>query len=469
MELITNGRYFLTENKSHLKTTMFFLLVIMAGALAGAALSGFPNFYYIAAALALPVIIVAAIKKPFVFALGAYAFLLPFNTLLGISNDGPWGTVTKYVGIMCIVALLLNGVVEHRLVKPYRAAVWWPVFMALALATLLWAPVPLDKDYFSAVINHLGLFLLYLAACVYSPTEKDMNNLKSAILYGGVIAALYNIVSYYIQGPNAGGRATLVYGDVNSDPNELVFSLSFSFAVGLSYFYISKRWTARVLALLFLGILAYALVLTGSRGGVIGFISIALAFIYYSPRKVRLALGFIAVSAAAVYLAPELFFDRILTAYQSGGAGRVDIWQVGLEAFKHYWLFGAGLDSFAAVYGQFSYGLTDYYLAGPKVAHNIFLQVGVEFGVVGLAIMLAAFVKHYRYIRDIAVNLNDESVWLGACLIGTFAQGMFLGILWNKSFWLLWILIALYGNFAATRGQALSPRHSAASSRGRNR
>ena len=254
--------------------------------------------------------LIGTLKNPFVFALGVYIALLPFDSLLSVTaTQGSGDTATKFLGIFCIFVLVVKGAVEHRLVKPDNSAFWWFAFMVFAMTTTLWAPV---SGSFSAIIGHFGLILLYLTACVYAPTEKDLGYLKAAIFCGGVIAALYIIFTY--SADNFSGRATVAYGNRYADPNELVFSLSFSFGVCLSYLTTAKRQATKNLAILFLGILAYAVVLTGSRGGLIGVLSIASVFVFYSKKKSRLVFAVLAVSAVALYSAPDLFFERIMSA-----------------------------------------------------------------------------------------------------------------------------------------------------------
>jgi O-antigen ligase len=140
---------------------------------------------------------------------------------------------------------------------------------------------------------------------------------------------------------------------------------------------------------------------------------------------------------------------RVETAQLSGGSGRLYVWPVGFAAFKHLGLYGAGLDNFRVAYVTYlgEGGTNQIYSFQEADAHNIYLSIAVELGIGGLAIMLMALFSTLRSARQaLADNPDTLATWMvpyEAAAWAMLLSSFFVGMLWQKSFWLLWILFAL--------------------------
>src|SRR5689334_11432154 len=102
-----------------------------------------------------------------------------------------------------------------------------------------------------------------------------------------------------------------------------------------------------------------------SRGALMGYL---VAYVRFIPRKYYAAAavtGAIMLITAA-FVRPGSFF------------GRVDIWADGVRIFLEHPLFGAGTGSFRS--------LT---VTGMSTAHNVFITIAAENGVLGLAAFIA--------------------------------------------------------------------------------
>jgi O-antigen ligase len=71
-------------------------------------------------------------------------------------------------------------------------------------------------------------------------------------------------------------------------------------------------------------------------------------------------------------------------------------------------------------------------------AHNIYLQLGVEVGVIGLALFLVAVLSLLRGLRSIRSQAPGPmpAAYLEAALVGLLSYGFFHGVLVEKFFWL---------------------------------
>jgi putative inorganic carbon (HCO3(-)) transporter len=123
---------------------------------------------------------------------------------------------------------------------------------------------------------------------------------------------------------------------------------------------------ARIFWLGCVGLLAYALFLTNSRGGLI---AAGVEFLAYTWMRRGLILAAVLSAGGVVVLA--LLPSRLdnLDASEESAAGRIEAWYSGLEMFKAHPLFGVGAGNF-----------TEYH---ELTAHNSFVLAFAELGAFG--------------------------------------------------------------------------------------
>jgi len=105
---------------------------------------------------------------------------------------------------------------------------------------------------------------------------------------------------------------------------------------------------------------------------------------------------------------------------------------------------GAGLDNFPLGYQQFA-GLASRfpYHGYMRGAHNTFLNMAVENGIVGFGLFVAGLISQLRVAQHSRVRLAPPLVSYEAACYGLLVAGFFLDLFWWKLFWLAWILLAL--------------------------
>ena len=160
-----------------------------------------------------------------------------------------------------------------------------------------------------------------------------------------------------------------------------------------------KRWFAVVK----IGALAFALfvlLLTLSRGALLGLMVGGLVAIYYAwrihqkrivwyARLIGVALSLLVILGLAVYLAVIIFPGtdaRLGISAMGGSAGsRIQLWRETLPLIQDYWFTGSGLASTTMVYSTYVFLLHVPFL---QHAHNLYLQIAVEQGIPGLIAFL---------------------------------------------------------------------------------
>jgi O-antigen ligase len=387
----------------------------------------------------LPLSFYLSIKRPFIFPFGAYVFLLPFDSILSVTSNVQGATLTKFLGILSVVVLVLTGIFENRLKRPSGVTIWWVLFVAFGILSISWAIQP----YFvlARIPTAVSLLVFYLVVATFKIQKSEFETLKWCILLGGLLAALYSIFSY-ITGDlheEHSLRSSIAFGERATDPNQFAFSLIISVAVCIQMMLKQNTFVKKALLWIVLGIFLFSIIITGSRGGLLGTATVIIVYILFTKKRVTLGVISIVLGIILVSLIPEFFIERWAESIETGGAGRLSIWYIGLKALSKYWVVGAGLSNFPKSYSEFVVG-------GWRAAHNIYLETLVELGIIGFSLFVFAIIKHYRLIQLRFNRYNYDQVLLKAAFWSALVSSFFLDTVWRKTFWLIWMMILMYRN-----------------------
>lgn len=377
-------------------------------------------------------------------ALGAFAFLVPFDMISMLGQQQSDATLTRYVGALSAMVLLVTGLVRRKLERPMVSALWWSLLVFWGAASAAWAIDP------NLTIEHIpttfALLILYVVTTSVHLSQEELSGAVLLTIAGGLAAAVYSSFQYWngiFYHGGIGGRSSLIIGDRQVDPNIFAASLVLPLSLALGRFLESRGWVRRIFWLCVAGAIGIAVLLTMSRGALLALA--VMVFVYFRRLGInRRVLIPVAVMVVILLALPSRFYGRLGNAQATGGAGRLYIWEVGLEAFKHYGLIGAGEQNFPRAYSQYLGAGSRVYSYGNADSHNSYLAVSVELGIVGLGLMCLALRSSLKAAR-IASNQRqiistvafEAACW--AMLVSTF----FVSMLWRKAFWLPWILLAL--------------------------
>ena len=389
-----------------------------------------------------PLLVYLCIKKPFIFPFGAYVFLLPFDRVLSVTGHAQGATLTKFLGVLTILVLLLKGTIERKLKQPDNAALWWMLFVMYGLFSLLWAIQPeLSLSKFPTVT---GLLVLFLVAASYDIKKSEFETLKWLIIVGGFLATILSIYNY--ASLETIGRISIRFGERSAELNHFAFSLLIPFSVCLEMMLKQNMKTMRVLFGIILGVILFGIFITGSRGNALAAAVIIIVYIISIKQKITFGTIAIVIGLTLMAFVPDFFTERWGGALETGGAGRLSIWNIGLTALKKYWLYGAGFNNFPNAYDEFFHSASFLYTKSSRAPHNTFLGIFVELGIIGFSLMVLAMIKNYQAIRSRFNHYCIDKVTLRASFCGILVSSFFLDTFSLKSFWLLWMMIMMYEN-----------------------
>jgi O-antigen ligase len=337
------------------------------------------------------------------------------------------------------------------------------LFIVWAALGLLWAKRPdLAGEAMTTLILSCTLFPIVFAA-VLQP--RHVRRVWAAFVAGALLTAIIGLLIPGTTIPDEEGRLA---GAAGVGPNQLggYLTVAAILAVTLA----CDRRVPAVGRAACAGAAALCLplqLMTGSRGALLGLgvALIAAPFVVGRGRRAGVAalaaLTVLFGAAFFVTIAPDAIVQRV-TEVDTSGSGRTDIWRMGWRMVEDHPVTGVGA-------GNFSVSTVDYLLRPgatqrsvyivdqPKVAHNIYLEVLAEFGVVGLTLfgvivatgvlsaLAAARVSGQRGNRETELLARGLLVALLAMLVAAF----FSSELFSKQLWLLLALAVAMRSFAA--------------------
>lgn len=366
----------------------------------------------------------------------------------------PVVTVSKALGLLLVVSWLGSVAVRRRgmpslLADRPSVMVLLSLFVTWVGVSLLWAQQ--SGPVFAELTRFLPLFALFPIVYAAIRTRRHAMMLMLIIVAGSMLSAIVGILTPLPPDAQGAGRLAGAGAGANALAPVLVSGavLAAAFA-GMR----SPRVAFRLAAVAAAVFCIVGVVLTGSRGGLLGLGVALIAALLFAGRGRRVRVVPI-VSFAAVLtvlyiiaFAPPILKERI--ADPGDGSGRADIWRVGIEMVKANPALGVGAGNFKARSPEYvlEAGLirrSDLIVDDPHVTHNIYLQVLSQLGIVGLLLMLsivgaalaatAHAAREFARRKDQEMDLVARAVFVALC--GMLAAGFFGSWLFSKTLWLL--------------------------------
>lgn len=423
-----------------------------------------------ALAVAIGLVFVGVALHNLAAALSLFVLLTFFEQIPGLQGGF---TLVKVAGGVLVLAWLLLVANRSRpvalLTRDHPLVAYSAVaFASLALASMLWAAdATAARD--DALRLAQGIVLLFV---VYSAIRdpRELRWIFWAYVAGAVLTAVVGLVQTSPEGADvADGRLTGGIRDPNQLAAVLVPALAFA-TFGLAAVRSALgRWILACAAAL----IALALFMTESRGGLVALGVTLLAVLLLSGplRPQALAVVFVVAAAGVAYytlVAPPESLQRVTQFAAGGGTGRTDLWSIGLEMYGDHPAFGVGAGNFRVVEPSYAAETTnvsrvEFILDTPKGAHNTYLHVLTELGAVGLLLFLTliggALVSGLRAVAACARAGRREAEVLARAfvvgLLGVLAAYFFISAQFEKQLWLL-LGVALALSTVAKRSEPVA-------------
>ncbi|MFN0178726.1 MAG: O-antigen ligase family protein [Gemmatimonadales bacterium] len=324
-------------------------------------------------------------------------------------------------------------------------------FVIISIPTSLWQGESfgfLYKDF-----SKTFLLLVLMAASVRTIGDLE----RYALMHiGGAVYYSYYIAQNFRIG-RSGRLGDLIYYDSNDLALLLVCTVPFCV-----YFLRPKvNPLLRMGATAVLAFLSYTLVQTGSRGGFLGLIACGLYLVFnFSAvsKQIRLySIG--ALAAFMILFGGDAYWNMMASIMNpkddynwTADSGRKAIWKRGIGYMLTHPIAGVGASAFPQAEGTLSpLAERQKFGIGLKwsAAHNSFVQVGAELGVIGFGFFVASLVVAWRFVRKVGAPLYRLTVGplgpyghaLGGVLVAYFVAGSFVSAGYSSFLYSIFALV----------------------------
>lgn len=269
-------------------------------------------------------------------------------------------------------------------------------------------------------------------------TKKSLINLFFILLGSMLIIEVYSILStfrsnYYASIVEKVGRLA-IYKGIAGNINIAAFSIVFK-SIGLLYLInIIKSKFLKLTGILILIGAFFAVALTGSRGALLSIYIVILSYFFFNlykfyktrKRSDILRTLYYVIPFTISFIITELIFDTLRVSYRTseifvrGSQSRLQYWTDAINATMDYPLFGVGQGGwkiFSMFYNKEV--MRDYVV--PYHAHNDFLQIFAQIGIIGglffVFIFLYSFYFLLKSFKENRTSENKSMIFLLLALI----------------------------------------------------
>jgi O-antigen ligase len=324
------------------------------------------------------------------------------------------------------------------------------IWFAISLA---WAP---DPSRGTELI--LQYTIAIFVAIIVITTIQEPRHARWVFIAFVVGATLSVVAGFLVSGLDPGSLDADEEGRLSGgggDPNVLAAGLVPAIVLAGAVFSRYRHPIGRIGIAFAVAIMMAGLVATQSRGGILSAIIAAVAALVvlrHHRAQVLAGLAIVATVAGLWFAAFPSAWQRV-TEYQGGGTGRTDLWRIALRVNAAHPINGIGLGNFEAEAklfvrrpGQLTY--VRLIVDKPHVAHNTYLQILAETGVIGLLLWASAVLALMGATRRAGKELErarmpDLAMMARALLVAQIAMLAAMFFISDGFDKRLWVLLGL--------------------------
>ena len=338
------------------------------------------------------------------------------NPFLGVEWSIAYVAFCAYIFAIISYRLPIGsaGMVVALLTLPLeKKALRFPPITVLAFGLVGWALLGwTTTKYPSTVLDSVGEFAKMCAVLLVAMNVLTTRaRFRAFIVFTTVVFCAYplrgTMFAFFIYGGTVGGRAAWNY--IYANPNDLAALCLLQLAVALGALAVERRPWVKYGIRAGVGLLVLVIVLTQSRGAIIGLAAFGIIGGRKYFRDARTILTAVALGVMIVIIAPDSVWKRFATienatktdpslldpelvdfttrADQSSSEQRLAIWAVARTIVAENIFMGVGLGAYPEEHGIVSRRPNfDPSARGKRDTHSTYLNLLAEIGVPGFSL-----------------------------------------------------------------------------------
>jgi len=326
-------------------------------------------------------------------------FAMPWEDAITIPGIG---TSVRLIGMVTVGLGALAVLERGKVRRPAVGHIVMALFVLLAVLSYMWSLFP--EGTLIEAFSYLQLFTMVWLIWELAPGVQEQMHLMRAYVFGTFVSGMDTFYLFLSHQKSVYQR----YAGAKLDANDL--GLIMALSIPMSYYLLIQNqgrmvWVYRVHLIL----AGTTILLTASRGATLATV-VALAIVPLTQarlggrQRVALVLTVILLIGGVLFFVPETSWERLATVpteFEQGTfTGRTIIWKAGWEIFRAHPFVGIGANAFRVIVSRELAEPIRMGEADPAPpAHNTFLSVLVEQGVLGFAVfcgMLGAMAVSLR-------------------------------------------------------------------------
>jgi O-antigen ligase len=319
------------------------------------------------------------------------AFAISWEDAITIAN---FGTSARLIGMLAGGLGILTIVERGRIRRPAPGHILMALFVMLAAASYVWSLFP--EGTLLQTVTYIQLLVMVWLIWELAARGREQIRLMQAYVLGTFVSGIDTVYLFLSHQESVYQR----YAGARLDANDLGLIMALSIPVSYYLLIQSKGMTAWVYRLQ-LGLAGTTILLTASRGAALAsFVALAIVPLTHARlttrQRIAILLTVSLLVCGALLFVPSTSWERLSTIpkefSQGTLTGRTVIWTAGWELFRGHPILGVGSNAFRLTVSRILAEPIQVDETGSPqapAAHNTFLSVLVEQGVVGFALFCA--------------------------------------------------------------------------------
>ena len=336
------------------------------------------------------------------------------------------------LGVPALLAALLGPVVlrlRQTRKSPVLTSVFWSVSVLLVVlaASAMWANgEAATTDELLWIVLLIGLLAVVSATAQLDPRATVDTFMLLSVIFGIVFAAAGLLdsagssrISAFGGGPNVFGRITGI-------------------GVVAVMYWVLRGYRGWPILIAFVPLLATATLLSGSRGAMLGsLVGLMVVALGFNRRTLRRLIPLAIVMVPVVLIVYSVFGRHLqsvvtqrivkLTFEEGYTAGRNTLWAAAGDLIQTDPILGSGLGTYINQNGFY--------------AHNLILQVGVDSGLLGIAVLFGCLIVIVKNLMGRPLRSPLVLAPVAAALV-IFVASMFSGDYYDSRFFWAFSIVA---------------------------
>jgi probable O-glycosylation ligase (exosortase A-associated) len=328
----------------------------------------------------------------------------------------PPGNYSLIIGIALLAGWVLKGFGRWDLGR--GKTIIQILFLYYGWIILSAVQAPSQAIAWEFVEHYAKIILPILVGITTITTVRQLKVLAWIILLSQAFPAYELNMSYF-----AGYNRLAEEGAGGVDNNGYAISLNSCIGLGCFLTWHSERWWQKAVAATCAAFMVHAVLLSFSRGGMIGLIVMATASFAVMPKGPKEYMAFALALTVGLGLAGKEVRERFGTSFaeengqrEASAESRLVLWAACWDTMTQYPVFGVGPDHMPLRMDQYGFNQG-------KEAHSLWLQTGAELGFPGMFLLSAFYaiciIRLWPIARGTTIVADPWLVYLARAVVGS--------------------------------------------------